>query len=145
MAASVSYIVSSSNSVCSVVIYNYIYIYSLHRNTEFTYCNSLYKISTETQNIYRRTDGQTDGRTDGHGESSIPPHHLQWAGGIINNGTFFAKNNHITRRTTMVSYQMFSITLVISRKIFRYIRQNSFAMLCTNAGCLPPCNCNHPY
>ena len=32
---------------------------------------------------YRRTDGQTDGRTDGQGESSIPPKHLQWVGGIM--------------------------------------------------------------
>ena len=35
-----------------------------------------------------RTDGQTDGRTDGRtdkhqGESSIPPFHLRWSGGII--------------------------------------------------------------
>ena len=30
-----------------------------------------------------QTDGQTDGRTDRHqGESSIPPFHLRWSGGI---------------------------------------------------------------
>ena len=33
--------------------------------------------------VYRRTDGRTDRRTDRHrGESSIPPFHLQWSGGI---------------------------------------------------------------
>ena len=31
-----------------------------------------------------QTDGRTDGRTDRHqGESSIPPFHLRWSGGII--------------------------------------------------------------
>ena len=41
-----------------------LYIYSLHRNTEFVYGNSLYKI-LQTIYLYRQKDGQ--------GESSIPP------------------------------------------------------------------------
>ena len=34
--------------------------------------------------VYRQMDRRTDQRTDRHlGESSIPPFHLQWSGGII--------------------------------------------------------------
>ena len=46
-----------------------------------SFCEKLRKPCLQTD---RRTDGRTDGRTDRHqGESSIPPFHLRWSGGII--------------------------------------------------------------
>ena len=81
MAASIQYnviiyIQSSSNSVCSVVIYIYIQFAQ-----NFCMVNHCIKFA---QKHKISTDGWTDGRTDTvNPVYPPPPHHLQWVGGII--------------------------------------------------------------
>ena len=56
------------------------YPISINPRDEMNWTNSFSRKVAETLS----TDGQMDGRTDRHqGESSIPPFHLRWSGGII--------------------------------------------------------------
>ena len=61
------------------------YPISINPRDEINWANSFReKLRKPCLQTDGRTDGWTDGRTDRHqGESSIPPFHLRWSGGII--------------------------------------------------------------
>ena len=65
------------------------YPISINRRDEMNWANSFReKLRKPCLQTDGRTDGRTDRRTDGRtdrhqGESSIPPFHLRWSGGII--------------------------------------------------------------